>query len=183
MEGSGRTRRHSGRTDVKREQAKASQVTEAIIPIEGMRVGRIVRIDESGFPWVDFPGNVLGPVIARTTSMARAEAFRTGNPKGREVLLSFENNDPKLPIIVDYMHSLIHDIAEHPTTVIEADEQGEAIVDGKRLVLEAENEIVLKCGKASITLTKAGKVLIKGEYVLSHSSGNNRIRGVSVSIN
>jgi len=56
-------------------------------------------------------------------------------------------------------------------------------IDGKRISLEAENEIVLKCGKASITLTKAGKVLIKGDYVLSHSSGENRIRGGSVSVN
>jgi hypothetical protein len=168
---------------MKREQAKTVQVTEAIIPIEGMRVGRIVHIDEGGLPWVDFAGNVLGPVIARTTSLAKAELLRLGDPAGREILLSFENNDPQYPIIVDTMYSLLNEIAEHSTTVIDADEQREVLVDGKRIVLEAENEIVLKCGKASITLTSAGKVLIKGEYVLSHSSGNNRIRGGSVSIN
>ena len=51
------------------------------------------------------------------------------------------------------------------------------------MVLSAQEEIVLRCGKASITLTKAGKVLIEGAYVLSRSSGVNRIRGGSVQLN
>ncbi len=37
-----------------------------------------------------------------------------------------------------------------------------ATADGERLVLTAEKEIVLECGKASITLTRAGKILIRG---------------------
>jgi hypothetical protein len=59
----------------------------------------------------------------------------------------------------------------------------EAEADGERLVLTADKEIVLRCGEASITLTKAGKILIKGAYVLSRSSGTNRIQGGSVEIN
>ena len=47
----------------------------------------------------------------------------------------------------------------------------------------AESEIVLRCGEASITLTRAGKVLIRGTYLLSRSSGVNRIKGGSVQIN
>lgn len=58
-----------------------------------------------------------------------------------------------------------------------------ATADGERLVLKAEREIVLQCGKASITLTRAGKVIIRGAYVLSRSSGVNRIVGGSVQIN
>jgi hypothetical protein len=56
-------------------------------------------------------------------------------------------------------------------------------VDGERLVFTAEREIVFLCGDASITLTRAGKVLITGKHVASHSSGVNRIRGASVQIN
>jgi hypothetical protein len=59
----------------------------------------------------------------------------------------------------------------------------EAHVDGQRVVLSAQKEIVLKCGKASITLTRAGKVLIRGAYLLSRSSGVNRIKGGSVQMN
>jgi hypothetical protein len=49
--------------------------------------------------------------------------------------------------------------------------------------VHAKEQVVLKCGKASITLTKAGKVLIQGSYVLSRSSGINRVKGGSVQIN
>ena len=55
--------------------------------------------------------------------------------------------------------------------------------DGERLTLTADREIVLRCGKASLTLTRAGKVLIRGAYLLSRSSGVNRIKGGSVQIN
>ena len=47
-------------------------------------------------------------------------------------------------------------------------------------MLTADKEIELRCGKASITLTKAGKILLRGEYLLSRSSGVNRIKGGSV---
>jgi uncharacterized protein (DUF2345 family) len=55
--------------------------------------------------------------------------------------------------------------------------------DGERLVIAAEQEIVLRCGAASVTLTRAGKVLIKGAYVLSSSTGYNKIKGAAVDIN
>jgi hypothetical protein len=57
------------------------------------------------------------------------------------------------------------------------------MIDGKRVTFDAREEIVLRCGKASITLTKAGKVLIRGAYLLNRSSGVNRIKGGSVQIN
>lgn len=156
---------------------------EDIIPLDGTRIGRIVRITETGVVLVDFTGNHSGPIAARTTSSSRTETHRKGNPTGREVLLAFENNDPKFPIIIDTMYSLIEEMTEPATVVFEAEEPQEVTVDGKSISFEAANEIVLKCGKASITLTKAGKILIKGDYVLSHSSGENRIRGGAVSIN
>jgi hypothetical protein len=63
-------------------------------------------------------------------------------------------------------------------------EPGVAIsVDGERHLIEAEREIVLRCGDASITLTRAGKVIIKGNYILSRSSGYNKIKGAAIDIN
>jgi hypothetical protein len=56
-------------------------------------------------------------------------------------------------------------------------------VDGERIVFRADRELVLRCGEASITLTRAGKVIIRGTYLLSRSSGVNRIKGGSVQIN
>ena len=68
-------------------------------------------------------------------------------------------------------------------TEAEPEELTDVTVDGKRVSFNAEEEIVLRCGKASITLTKAGKVIIRGAYLLNRSSGVNRIKGGSVQIN
>ena len=53
----------------------------------------------------------------------------------------------------------------------------------RALVVSAEKELVFRCGQASITLTRAGKVLLRGTYPSSRSSGANRIKGGSVQIN
>jgi hypothetical protein len=59
----------------------------------------------------------------------------------------------------------------------------EARVDGKRVVLEGQDEVVLKCGEASITLKRDGKLILRGAYVETHAKGVNRIKGGSVKIN
>jgi uncharacterized protein (DUF2345 family) len=55
--------------------------------------------------------------------------------------------------------------------------------DDERVTIEAGREIVLRCGDAAITLTRAGKVIIKGSYVVSRSTGYNKIKGAAVDIN
>jgi uncharacterized protein (DUF2345 family) len=61
--------------------------------------------------------------------------------------------------------------------------QVEVDADGERLIVTAKDRLVLRCGKASITLTKEGKVLVEGTYLSSRSSGVNRIKGGSVQLN
>ena len=56
-------------------------------------------------------------------------------------------------------------------------------IDGERLVLQAEREIELRCGDASLVLTRAGKVILRGNYVVSRSRGVNKIKGAWVDIN
>ncbi len=56
-------------------------------------------------------------------------------------------------------------------------------MDGETLKLTAERDIVLKCGAASITLRKDGKIEVKGTNVLSASRGPNRIKGASIALN
>lgn len=59
----------------------------------------------------------------------------------------------------------------------------EAVVDGKRVVIDAQDEVVIRCGKASITLRRNGRVVIRGTYVETRAEGVNRIKGGSVQIN
>jgi hypothetical protein len=96
----------------------------------------------------------------------------------------FESGDPDKPIVmglIQYPEAVRSGVSRNTRSVkhnpIEAD------IDGERLVFAAKKEIVLRCGKASITLTRAGKVLIRGAYLLSRSSGVNRIKGGSIQLN
>ena len=161
--------------------AKVLQFADDSTPVHGVRLGRIVRIEESGDVFVDFSGNSSGPILARTTTSSRSKAQGMANAAGMEVLLVFENQDQRHPIIIDTMYSL--EGAEPATAAPEPEEIQDITVNGKRIMFGAENEMVLKCGKASITLTKAGKILIKGEHVISTSHGENRIKGGSIIIN
>ena len=61
--------------------------------------------------------------------------------------------------------------------------RAERHIDAGRLVLEGEEEVVIRCGEASITLTRSGKILLRGKYLLNSSEGVNRIVGGSVEIN
>ena len=49
--------------------------------------------------------------------------------------------------------------------------------------MTARKQLTLRCGKSSITLTAAGKIIIRGKYIVSRSSGVHRIKGGSVQIN
>lgn len=168
---------------MKRSLAENIQTLEISRQIEGVRVGKVVSVDEGGRVLVDFPGNMQGPVPARFTNSIKLKTLSQAASAGQEVLLVFENNDPELPIIIDTMHSMLDDISESSTIVLEAGKPEDVVVDGRRVTFYAKEEIVLRCGKASITLTRAGKVLIRGAYLLSRSSGVNRVKGGSVQIN
>ena len=53
----------------------------------------------------------------------------------------------------------------------------------EHLVLTAHRDVTIQCGKASITLTAAGKIILRGTHIVSRSSGVQRIKGGSVQIN
>lgn len=141
--------------------------------VEGARIGELVGFSGEGArPLVVYAGQPGGAaLVARTVADVR------GAHIGREVLLIFEAGDPARPVIIGCLQ------ADEPWPLDEAPAQVEADADGQRLVVTAKEEIVLRCGQASITLTKAGKVLIRGTYVSSRSSGVNRIKGGSVRLN
>lgn len=96
---------------------------------------------------------------------------------GGQVVLLFEEGDPHRPLIV----GMLRTARSWPLPAQPGHVEVEA--DGQRLLVQANEQLVLKCGKASITLTKAGKILVEGTYVAHRSSGVMRIRGGSVQIN
>lgn len=166
------------------EKSAVRQLFPAEVPasFEGVRVGRIVRMDGEGKVTVAFSGSENTGIVARVTSTVM-QNLRGSNPSGREVLLAFENNDSKLPVIIDTMHSVLDEIAEATDVVLGVEKPEDVLIDGKRIVFDAREEIELRCGKSSLVLTRAGKILLRGEYILSRSSGVNRIKGGSIQMN
>ena len=53
----------------------------------------------------------------------------------------------------------------------------------EELVVIATKQLTFRCGESSITLTAAGKIILRGKYIVSRSSGVQRIKGGSVQIN
>ena len=99
---------------------------------------------------------------------------------GATVVLLFENGDVRQPIIVGVLQEPRRapgEAAAGPPPLVSVQ------ADDDRLVLSAEREIVLQCGEASVTLTRAGRVIIEGRYVISRSSGYNKVKGAVVDIN
>ncbi len=98
------------------------------------------------------------------------------------VALGFANANRDSPIVLGMIHanlqSLLH-LPARPDAVLSP--RPDAIPASR--ILEAAEDIELRCGEASIRLTRAGKVLINGEYVLTCSRGVNRIVGASVEVN
>jgi hypothetical protein len=52
-----------------------------------------------------------------------------------------------------------------------------------RLHLRASQELLLECGGATIRITGDGRVIIRGEHILTRAKGTQRIKGGSVAIN
>lgn len=151
----------------------AGAVPHGIAAAAAPAVGRLLGFDLPGQPLLGklkaCPHQVLA---ARSTVPLRQSMI------GREVLVVFEGGDVHAPVIVGVLEPQA--LREQPP----AAEPGVTVqADGQRHVITAEREIVLRCGDASITLTRAGRVVIKGRHILSRSTGTHKIKGAAIDIN
>ncbi|MBJ6763677.1 hypothetical protein JGU66_23145 [Myxococcaceae bacterium JPH2] len=154
-------------------------------PILGSRAGQLTGLDATGAPLVDYPGNASGPMVARLAVVLDAKGLHEAVARHQKVVLLFENGDPRLPFVMGLIQEpsatpLVDALLNTPAPVRPPTE---AHVDGKRVVIEGQDEIVLKCGEASITLRRNGKVIVKGTTLESRATGTHRIKGGSVEIN
>ena len=140
--------------------------------MQGVVIGELLALsDEGTTPLVRYPGQSGSGAVR-----ARSSVDLHGPHIGSSVVLLFENGDAERPVVVGVLRGA-------PGWPLDKTAQVEVDADGQRMVVNAREQLVLRCGKASITLTKAGKVLIEGSYLLSRSTGVNRIKGGSVQLN
>lgn len=160
-------------------------------------LGRITRVDGEDGLCVQLAGGAQSRP-ARLGAALSAEALAAAARAGRPAILAFENGDPTRPIVMGLLQSGEPRTAHggEPETAAartgagaaqgakdSSARQVDAQVDGRRVRIVAQDEIVLECGRASITLRRNGRVVIRGDYVETHSEGTNRIKGGQVRIN
>lgn len=153
------------------EQKVKSKPKSSTSKLSDVAIGILVGLDAAGVALVVFSESASAVGVP-----ARATVPLSADDVGCEVALLFENGDCARPLIIGRVQT--------PRPMPRKEPESLSVqLDGESITLSAEKDIVLKCGKASITLTRAGKVLIRGTYLLSRSSGANRIKGGSVQLN
>jgi len=143
-----------------------------------LRVGRFIGQDLQGRPVVDYPGNTLGPVVARALDGA-AHGKEARRSSGDEVVLLFETVAGSAPIILGFVRQVLA-VPNHP---VACDSQNNVTVRGKALQFDADECMTLRCGKSSIVLYADGRIVLKGTRLLSRASEVNKIKGAVVAVN
>jgi hypothetical protein len=153
----------------------------AVLPdATSAHIGTIVSLSSGGTPELQLePG---GPVVAARLALpATRQRIEDAIARCLPAVVLFEGGDRSKPLVVAFVEPLQPQPPvsqpEEKNPVIEAD------VDGKRVKVTAQDEIVLQCGSASVTLRRNGRVIIRGTYVETRSEGTNRIKGGQVQIN
>lgn len=146
------------------------------------RVGRLVALDDEARPLVSFADGPDQPVVAR---VATAEPCPTDNALHARpaVLLVFENGDPRQPVIVGFVREGFAPVPESQQLALTTERGRSMELNGRVLIFEGQEEIVLRCGQGSITLRADGQIVLKGTRLTSRASQTNKIRGASVQIN
>ncbi|HXJ84286.1 MAG TPA: DUF6484 domain-containing protein [Candidatus Methylomirabilis sp.] len=152
---------------------EGEQAAAALPLLQTGIVGELIALtDNERTPLVLYRGQP-GSSAIRARTVVDVHRAHIGAP----VLLIFEDGDPAKPIIAGVIRGDGTPTLDTQPGSVDID------ADGKRLVVSARQQLVLSCGRATITLTSAGHVIIRGTYVSSNATGVNRITGGSVEIN
>ncbi len=144
-------------------------------------VGYLAGKNEKGEVLVAFDNN--GPRPAKLVAgLCKFELMKEAN-KGREVLLIFDKGNIDYPVIVNLMADSLEGLISFEITEDNHEKPKDALIDGKRITIEAKDEIVLKCGAGSIVLRRDGKIVLKGVQIVSRAKQLNKIKGAAIKIN
>jgi hypothetical protein len=111
---------------------------------------------------------------------------------GDRVLLTVSRDDPPggvvLGKIVPGRPRSPEDREEQTTSDRQAasrlrSEGGRTVIEDREVVLRAGSALRIECGAGTIEIREDGKIVVKGEHLLSRARSTNRIKGGSVGIN
>jgi hypothetical protein len=118
---------------------------------------------------------VLIELDGRTLEARLAVADPVEDAIGSEVLVEFIAGDPERPVIIGLLRA--------PRPSAPAPDGKTIEIDAEQFCVNAQRELVLRCGKGSIRLTRDGRIVIDGVQLVSRAEGANRIRGGTIHLN
>lgn len=136
---------------------------------EGTRIATLQAWSSEG-PWIGAVRREDAPKFARwSTAINEADLVKACNDKADALVVYTDDGVPVITAL------LANPTATEPCIDVH--------VDGQRVELVAHEELTLRCGDACISLTKDGRVIVRGVQVETRAKGANRIRGGTVEIN
>jgi hypothetical protein len=166
--------KHSTVADVPSHESEAPPESGAV------HITSIVSLTADGAPEIHLDDDGPAVVAARLAVRASRDRLEAVIASRQPAVVVFEGGDRTKPLIIGFIESTESDTpAAEPAGVPVLN----ASVDGRRVRIEAQDEIVLECGSASVTLRRNGRVIIRGTYVETHADGTNRIKGGQVQLN
>ena len=140
--------------------------------------GTILAVLEDGGLLVETEGaGGLVPAFFLRTSSAPPPSLSVGD----EVLLAVDAARGRA-----YVLGLVGPyVAPVPAgDALEGDPEAAVVhLSGRRVLIEAGDELRLRCGEGTIVIDRHGKVVVRGTRLVSRARGSNKIKGASVAIN
>ena len=146
--------------------------------LAGLVIGVLEGATSDGRPLVRWAGTERDPLVASVVWMEYSPDWSLC--RGLRVVLGFEGGDESRPMLLGLLDPPRTLTKEQSLSNKLNGSMGERL---KVLRIESDEELILECGKAKITLRSDGRVSILGSYVVSRSKGVHRIKGGSVQIN
>jgi hypothetical protein len=139
--------------------------------------GHLRGIDAEGRPLFQPEGAPDAVAVGIACDLADGAIVRAARRQSRALVLRTTDATPRL-VLVGLVRERVPERSRdaRPGRL-------ELKVDGEKVSLEAEHDIELKCGAASITLRYDGRVEIRGTHILSASRGPNRVKGATIALN
>lgn len=161
--------------------------------------GMVRTVREDGLVEVDAPAPGIGPQLCQVLRRGGGDA---GLVAGSEVLVFLQPSEAADGIVLGCIDgppavegaaqtapdSAAAQTAAKGTAQTAADSAAHPApecqtIQARQIVIEAGERLELRCGKGTIVIRQDGKVVVRGEHILSAAKGTHRIKGGSVGIN
>lgn len=152
--------------------AKPNAVTKESVEAEQSATpdSAYCRLLEDGRFLVDYPGNAGKPLQAVKVYVIAAPDAEAESATDVTLVVKPRTESENIQVLLDALLSAVCEPTRNARR-------------RKTVAIEAEEDLTLRCGKSSITLTKDGKVIVRGTKIVSRATHENKIRGAQISLN